>query len=79
MRFDADEGVRSMKHPVTISRNRYRSLLKAEQHSQAHRSFIGQRVCDQTQAQMNFLMKKLISWMDSAGKRKFEDPKGWPE
>lgn len=68
-----------MKHPVTISRNRYRSLLKAEQSAQSHRAFIGQAMCSQTMAQRDFMMKKLISWMDSAGERRYEKPKGWPK
>lgn len=68
-----------MIRTVTISARRLKRLERAESVAQCIRSFYGQRVIDQKQAQTNFTMKRLMSWMKLAGKAGYQEPKGWPK
>lgn len=68
-----------MIRTVTISARRLKRLERAEAVAQCIRSFYGQRVIDQTQAQTDFTMKCLIRWADMAGKARYQEPKGWPK
>lgn len=66
------------KSDVSIRDHRYRTLLAAEEFAKAHRAFVGQAVCSQTQAQYDKLKSLFFKWFRMAGKRGYEKPKGWP-
>lgn len=71
-------GGKPRKTDVTIRDHRYRTLLAAEEFAKAHRAFVGQAVCSQTQAQYDKLKELFFKWHRMAGKRGFEEPKDWP-
>ncbi len=64
---------------VTVRRRRYQRLKAADDFAKAFRAFHGQAVCNQTQAQLDYLMQLHFKWMRLSGKDCYEIPAGYPK